>query len=110
MPDGVPVATAMVPLVFNVNPLGTVTPDKLTCPGFVPITAGLPSNVSFAITDNVVSPAVYPLIKPNVSANAHKRLLTVTAEPEVIQVVSVVDRTRNVYVPGATPVKVALDW
>jgi hypothetical protein len=53
---------------------------------------------------------VYLLIKPNVSANAHKRLLTVTAEPEVIQVVSVVDRTRSVYVPGATPVKVALDW
>jgi hypothetical protein len=35
---------------------------------------------------------------------------TVTLEPAEIQVVSVVDRTRNVYVPGATPVKVALDW
>ena len=58
MPDGVPVATAIVPLVFNVNPLGTVTPDKLTCPGFVPITAGLPSNVSLVITEDVVSPAV----------------------------------------------------
>jgi hypothetical protein len=37
-------------------------------------------------------------------------IFTVTVEPVVIHVLSVVERTLNVYVPAATPVKVALAW
>ena len=35
---------------------------------------------------------------------------TVTVAPVAVQVLSVVERTFIVYVPAATPVKVALDW
>ncbi len=35
---------------------------------------------------------------------------TVTDDPVVVHVLSVVERTFNVYVPAATPVKVALVW
>ena len=34
----------------------------------------------------------------------------VTVAPVVLQVLSAVERTLMVYVPAATPVKVALDW
>jgi hypothetical protein len=37
-------------------------------------------------------------------------VFTVTVEPVVIHVLSVVERTLKVYVPAATPVKVALAW
>ena len=53
-----PGATVIVPLAFNVNPVGTVTPVSVTCPGLVPITAAAPFKVSFAITDGVLAPAV----------------------------------------------------
>ena len=93
MPDGVFVLTVIVPFAFKVNPDGTVVPVKVTWPGLVPITTAAPSNVSFNTTLGVLSPAV---IAVGVSFTAQTTLFTVTLEPEVIQVVSVVERTRNV--------------
>ena len=55
----------MVPLAFNVNPVGTVIPVKTTCDG----TTVTPFKVSFVKTLAVVLP-VYPLIGPKVSATA----------------------------------------
>ena len=58
VPDGVFAFTVIVPSAFNVNPAGTVTPVKVTSPGLVPITTGLPSNVSFNTTLGVESPTL----------------------------------------------------
>ena len=47
----------MVPSGFKVNPVGTVTPVKVTSPGLVPITTGpTPFKVSFVTTVGVESP------------------------------------------------------
>ena len=91
MPAAVPAAMVMVPLVFKVNPVGTVTPVKVTSVG---ITAA-PFKVSLASTEAVVAP-VYPLIGPYASATAQTQLSTVTAAPDVEQVVSDVERTFKV--------------
>jgi hypothetical protein len=49
----------IVPFAFNVNPAGTVTPVKVTCPGLVPIVGfSTPSKVSLANIFDVVSPVV----------------------------------------------------
>ena len=57
VPEESAAPTVIVPLTFKVNPVGTVTPVKVTCPEFVPITTGDPSKVSLVITDGVLSPA-----------------------------------------------------
>ncbi len=59
VPAGVPAATVIVPLAFNVKPVGTVTPVKVTSDGLTTT----PFNVSFVNTEAVVAP-VYPLIGP----------------------------------------------
>jgi hypothetical protein len=56
VPDGSPAATVIVPFTFNVKPVGTVTPVKVTWPGFVPITTGEPFKVSLRTTDGVEPP------------------------------------------------------
>ena len=59
VPDGFNGFTVMVPSAFNVTPFDTVTPVKVTSPGFVPITTGPdPFNVSFKTTLGVLSPTV----------------------------------------------------
>ena len=98
-------AIVIVPFGFNVKPDGTIRPVNVTAEG---ITA-TPFNVSFANTDAVVAPT-NPLIGPKVFVTAHIGTKSVTVEPVAVQLLSVVERTLNVYVPGATPVKVALDW
>ena len=82
VPEGRPAATVIVPLAFNVNPVGTVTPVKVTCPGFIPITAGDPSKVSLVITDVVLSPAV---IAVGVSFTAFITFVTLTVTVAVSQ-------------------------
>jgi len=52
VPAGVPGATVIVPLAFNVKPVGTVTPVKVTSDG---ITTA-PFKVSFVKTEAVVAP------------------------------------------------------
>ena len=56
VPDGVFGLTVIVPSGFNVKPAGTLTPVNVTWPGLVPITTGVPSNVSFTTTLGVLSP------------------------------------------------------
>ena len=68
----------IVPLTFNVNPVGTVIPVNNTCDG---ITA-TPFRVSFVKTLAVVLP-VYPFIGPKVSATA-----SITAAATVTVVVT----------------------
>ena len=50
------VFTVIVPSAFSVNPVGTVIPVRVTSPGPLPITTGVPFNVSLITTVGVDSP------------------------------------------------------
>ncbi|MNR03353.1 hypothetical protein D3C85_1192420 [compost metagenome] len=69
VPVGVPASTFTLPSAFSVSPLGTATGLRITSPGFVPMTTGLPFKVSFD-TNEVVVPPIVPFIGEVVSFTA----------------------------------------
>ena len=93
-------ATVTIPVaVFTVIPAGSVPVVIFTFPGAVPITTGLPFNLSLVVKAGV-EPPVFPLIGAVVSVTAAiLGAVTVTVLVTVLQFVGL-DTSQMVYVIG----------